>query len=112
MILPVLENLLERYNKRIRLRLWGIAPPPSLRECPNVEWLDLGLVSYAQFAAYFSRQECDIWVAPLQDNLFNRCKSSLKFLEYSALGVPGVFSQLDPYERSSATARTATWPLN
>jgi glycosyltransferase involved in cell wall biosynthesis len=60
--------------------------------------LDLGIVDYTQFATYFSRQECDIFIAPLQDNLFNRCKSWIKFLEYSALAVPGVYSRIAPYE--------------
>src|SRR5690606_14753256 len=42
--------------------------------------------------------EFDFVIAPLADNLFNRCKSGLKFLEYSAIGAPGVYSKLPPYE--------------
>ncbi len=34
---------------------------------------------------------------PLADNIFNHCKSSIKYLEYSALGIPGVFSRITPY---------------
>jgi glycosyltransferase involved in cell wall biosynthesis len=98
-IVPALLRLLDRFRGRILLRLWGIPLPPGLSGRADVEWLDLGLVSYADFAAYFSRQQADIFIAPLLDNAFNRCKSSLKFLEYSALGVPGVYSQLAPYER-------------
>lgn len=98
LVAPLLERLLARYGDRLRLRLWGIEPPAGLKERPNVEWLDLRLVDYAAFAAYFSRQSCDLFIAPLRDNLFNRCKSALKFLEYSSLGVPGVYSRLAPYE--------------
>lgn len=97
-IQPILTRLLDRFGTQLILRLWGIKPPPELATRANVEWWDLGLVSYQAFAAYFSRQECDAFIAPLQDNLFNRCKSSLKFLEYSALGIPGVYTRIQPYE--------------
>ena len=39
----------------------------------------------------------DIIVAPLQDNVFNRCKSNIKFLEMSALGIPSICQNLTPY---------------
>jgi glycosyltransferase involved in cell wall biosynthesis len=97
MVVPILERLLDQYGKRLILRLWGIPVPQQLAGRQNVESLDIGLVNYAEFAAYFSRQECDLFIAPLQDNRFNRCKSAIKFLEYSALGAPGVFSNLSPY---------------
>ncbi|HLC01770.1 MAG TPA: glycosyltransferase [Anaerolineales bacterium] len=98
MIAPVLLHLLERYREKISLRFWGLAPPPELSTWPNVEAIHPGLVDYEEFARYFGRQECDIFVAPLLDNMFNRCKSALKFLEYSSLGVPGVYSRVAPYE--------------
>ena len=56
---------------------------------------------YAGFAATFgaslAHNPLDIVIAPLSDNFFNRCKSSIKFLEYSACRLPGVYSRLDPY---------------
>lgn len=39
----------------------------------------------------------DIGLAPLVDNTFNRGKSELKYLEYSALGIPTVASDIPPY---------------
>jgi len=36
-------------------------------------------------------------LAPLEDNPFNRCKSNVKWLEYSACGVAGIYSDLPPY---------------
>lgn len=98
MVIPTLVRILERFGDDIKLRLWGISPQSDLIGRKNVEWLSLGMVDYAQFAAYFSKQECDIFIAPLLDNQFNRSKSSLKFLEYSALGIAGIYSQIKPYE--------------
>lgn len=40
----------------------------------------------------------DIALAPLRDNSFNRGKSNLRWLEYSALGVPTVASNVEPFK--------------
>jgi glycosyltransferase involved in cell wall biosynthesis len=98
MIAPVLERLLAKYGEEVRLRFWGVAPPSTLTGRPNVEAIYPGFVDYRKFAKYFGQQECDIFIAPLLDTPFNQCKSPLKFLEYSSLGVPGVYSRIAPYE--------------
>ncbi len=97
-IAPVLLGLMERLPQKISLNFWGTPPPMAFRSLPQVQWTPFGIRSYPEFAAWFQTQSADIFIAPLVDNLFNRCKSPLKFFEYSALGVPGVFSRLDPYE--------------
>ncbi|MBN2148045.1 MAG: glycosyltransferase, partial [Anaerolineales bacterium] len=97
-IAPLLAQLLDHYGERLRLRFWSAEPPQVLRSHPQVEWKPVKLSSYAEFAAYFSQQNCDLFVAPLIDTKFNRCKSAIKFLEYSALGIPGVYSRTAPYQ--------------
>jgi hypothetical protein len=42
-------------------------------------------------------KKLDLVVAPLVDNTFNKCKSNIKFLEMSALGIPVICQDLDPY---------------
>jgi hypothetical protein len=42
--------------------------------------------------------EPTVMLAPLQDNTFNRCKSNIKLTEAGALGIAGVFQNLEPYE--------------
>jgi glycosyltransferase involved in cell wall biosynthesis len=97
MIAPVLERLLDRYGDRITLQFWGVKPSDNLANRPYVNWTFPYLAKYVDFARYFRKQSCDIFIAPLQNNLFNQCKSGLKYLEYSNLGVPGVYSNLSPY---------------
>ena len=94
---PVLVELLERYPERVKFHFWGAPPSHGLNGLPQVQWTSQYFSSYPEFAAFFQTQTADIFVAPLVDHLFNECKSSLKFLEYSALGAPGVFSRLAPY---------------
>ena len=40
----------------------------------------------------------DIAIAPLEDTFINKSKSELKYLEYSALNVPGIYSNIGPYK--------------
>lgn len=40
----------------------------------------------------------DVALAPLVDNEFNRCKSHVKYLDYTMAGIPGVYSSLLPYQ--------------
>ena len=39
----------------------------------------------------------DIGVIPLKDDLFNRCKSAIKWIEYSSLQIPCVARNIPPY---------------
>lgn len=98
LILPVLESIIRKYQPRIKFHFWGIEAPPDLADLSQVDWCPPASYGYRDFAAYFQTQSADIMIAPLVDTLFNRCKSSIKYLEYSALGVPGVYSRLTPYE--------------
>ena len=52
---------------------------------------------YESFARALQTTPMDIAVVSLEDNLFNRCKSNIKWLEYSACGIAGVYSDLPPY---------------
>lgn len=56
-------------------------------------------MNYLLFMNYLMKHQhrWDIGVAPLVDSVFNRCKSHIKYLDYAALGIAGVFSDLDPY---------------
>ena len=44
--------------------------------------------------------EADIVVVPLEDNVYNRCKSDIKFLESSTAMKPGVYSDIRPYRET------------
>jgi processive 1,2-diacylglycerol beta-glucosyltransferase len=98
MIAPVLKRMLDAFHGQVTLRFWGASPPAGLGQSPAVEWLPLEILDYPEFVRIFSSQTCDIAIAPLASHPFNQAKSAIKFLEYSALGMPGVYSRLEPYE--------------
>lgn len=55
---------------------------------PRAQVVHLAAVDYFELPKYIQR--CAITIAPLEDNVFNRCKSGLKFFESAILGVPAV----------------------
>lgn len=96
-LVPVFKRILNRYQSRIRIKFYAIAPPEELRGLPGIEWMPLVVQSYSAYMQVISAQSCDIFLAPLADTPFNRCKSAIKFLEHAALGKPAVYSKLAPY---------------
>jgi glycosyltransferase involved in cell wall biosynthesis len=48
----------------------------------------------------------DLAIAPLDDTIFNRAKSDIKFLDYGALGIPGVFSRVAAYAETVQDGQT------
>jgi len=99
-VTPVLIKLMALYPENIQLKFWGVQPPQEIAGAQQVTWIPIEnhVYDYAEFAQYFLQQKIDIFICPLVGNLFNSCKSAVKFLEYSALGVPGVYSRITPYQ--------------
>jgi glycosyltransferase involved in cell wall biosynthesis len=97
MILPALLQLVVKYTNRIRFQFWGIEPPQELAPYAKTDWSPPPSYRYSEFTEYFQQQGVDIVIAPLRDTLFNSCKSAIKFLEYGAIGVPGVYSRVPTY---------------
>ena len=97
LIIDCLENLYS--STRFKLYLVGITKEKlnydfikNLR-IPN-EWKP-----YPHFVKwiYGQRLNFDIGIAPLCENNLNKSKSNLKYLEYTALGIPGIYSDIQPY---------------
>ncbi len=99
-IAPVIKSLLVKHENKLTFKVIGTPLPSSLEGTQGVEWQASPSNTYVDFAKFFQTQDFDIFIAPLAENLFNSCKSNLKFLEYSALGVPGVYSAIAPYSNT------------
>lgn len=96
-IAPVIKSLLSKYEGKLKFKVLGTPLPNSLKKTEGVEWQASPSNVYVDFVKLFQTQKFDIFVAPLDENLFNANKSNLKFLEYTALGVPAVYSAIRPY---------------
>jgi hypothetical protein len=81
--------------------LYGTRTSPSLD--PNrVNDSMLGLLNYYHLAV---KAEFDIAIAPLEQTLFNRCKSDLKLKEYGVFGYPAIGTLIAPYAAYQQQAR-------
>ncbi len=57
------------------------------------------------YPAKLASLNLDLALAPLEDNLFNRCKSNLRLLEYGICGFPVVCSDIEPYRTDLPVTR-------
>lgn len=79
----------------------------------EVDWIFMGLcpdelrpfaaefhpgVPFGHYPRRMASLDLDIGLAPLEINAFNECKSNLRLLEYGALGIPVIASDITPYQ--------------
>ncbi len=90
-----LRAICAEYGSRIRIKFIG-AMPESWVGHANADAVPF-TPDYGGYAARMKSLELDIGLAPLEDNAFNACKSAIKWLEFSALGMAGVYSHVPAY---------------
>lgn len=94
-----LFRIAKSFGSAINFHFYGIEPPSGLEEWTQITHQQVKTFDYENFAAIMSQIQADLAIAPLCDNLFNRSKSAIKFFEYTAMGIPGVYADLPPYSR-------------
>ncbi|NDY57685.1 glycosyltransferase family 4 protein [Desulfovibrio sulfodismutans] len=96
MIAPALTRIVEQFGDAVELYFFGCAPrdPILAARSRQLDFFD----DYTAYARKLVELAPDIGLAPLRDTPFNRAKSNIKALEYGALGVAGVYSDLPPYQ--------------
>lgn len=105
MILAPLRRFLRRNAANVEFQLIGgcreSAFVDSLKDLP-LRLLDpQGNVEYPKFARWMtSNVRWDFSIAPLEESIFTHCKSDIKFLDYSALGIPGIYSNVPAYKNT------------
>jgi hypothetical protein len=102
LVLPALARLHETFGDRIAIEIVGITGPGDLPHfIRRVEVPRRAGLSYPAFVAWLTdrqrRQPWSIGIAPLADTPFNRCKSAIKMLDYAALGLATVVSDMRAY---------------
>lgn len=103
MILPALQKICRQHQDQVEIQIIGAL---SRRES-MADFQDLpiryiepepGETEYPLFMLWFtSRIHWDVALCPLADNTFTYAKSDIKFLDYSAVGVAGIYSDVAAY---------------
>jgi GT2 family glycosyltransferase/glycosyltransferase involved in cell wall biosynthesis len=96
---PVLTRLREKAGLDVRLEVIGGEAPGAGQDWYDRITVPSGHSVYPRFVRWLrcNSSRWDIAVAPLVDSDFNRSKSDLKFLEYAALRLPTIVSDVEAY---------------
>lgn len=98
-VLQAFEQLAMSRPGKFHLTLVG-----AVRNPPKRDWLSHVLPpstrgSYPEFVRWLrDTADYDVGIAPLAKSKFNSCKSDVKFLDYSALGLLSILSDCDAYK--------------
>ncbi|MEE1903537.1 MULTISPECIES: hypothetical protein [unclassified Pseudomonas] len=92
--LEVIADVVKELANEVEWVFFGMCPD-KLR--PYVHEYYEG-VSIDQYPVMLARMNLDLALAPVEQNLFNECKSNLRLLEYGACGFPVIASDVRCYQ--------------
>ena len=91
-------ELIDFIQKTLDIYQWVFVGgmPAQLKDNPKIEYH--GWQGVLEYPHFIKTLNIDIMLAPLEVNVFNKCKSNIKALEATAIGVPLVCSDIEPYK--------------
>lgn len=92
--LEVIAEVIKALASEVHWVMFG-ACPAHLRDFVHEFHETVGM---EQYPAKLASLNLDLAVVPLDNSLFNRCKSNLRLLELGACGVPVICSDVEPYQ--------------
>ena len=99
-----LVRVWRQFKDRVRFTYMGCVTP-ELASIPGTTLIEMEC-DYRIYADRLSTLGIDLAIVPLHSHRFNRCKSNIKWLEYSACNIAGIYSDLAPYSDYIAHGET------
>ena len=99
MIFSAMRSIMSKYSGQIQFHLWKKSIPRELIGIPGVI-LENASINYKNFIASFYISGFDIAIAPGVNTPFFHSKTNNKYREYGGCGVPGIYSNFEPYANS------------
>ncbi len=98
LIEDTMKRLGAEYGGRVALDVIGGVPAESVQPWFNA--VRIPEVNYPAFVEWLRREsQWTIGIAPLADTAYNQCKSYIKYLDYAALGLATICSDVEPYQQ-------------
>ena len=110
LFLEDVSQILRRYEGRVEMFFWGYHPA-DFRGHPAVRFFPF-IRNYNDYFYRFARCGFDIGLAPLLGDVFCQSKSNVKFREYSACGIAGIYSKVGSYRECIEHERTGLFVDN
>lgn len=115
MVFPHIAKIMDKYNNvhfevmgslndKDAIKLFATFSESAKNRCDLLPptW------TFEEYPQRISEQKWDIGIAPLIDSAFTRCKSHIKFLEYSSYKIPTIASRVYPYYVNSFDTEVIT----
>lgn len=104
LLTAVVTQALVGYGDQIEFEFMGWMPE-GLYNVRGVHFLP-AVSGYDKYVSTVMSRQWDAALAPLTDTNFENCKTNLKYLEYAAFGIPGVYSNVPLFASSVKHGRT------
>lgn len=100
-----LVKVKQNFSKKVRLLLFGVLTSAQKEMFDDSEAI-FPYVSYETYGMIIAQLKPDILIAPLESSQTSQSKCPNKYLEYSAIGAVGVYSNLLPYSNVVSNGNT------
>jgi glycosyltransferase involved in cell wall biosynthesis len=96
---PALKKLAQRFKDEVKISVIGVQEEPLKEQwCAHLTPPTVAGGTYQGFVTWLQAiNTFDIGIAPLVESVFSGAKSSIKWLDYSALGMATIASDVEPY---------------
>jgi len=96
LITRAVEHISKAYGESVEFYIFGAALAVTGK---NIHYVGL-IKNYNSFIRRFHNTGCSIGLAPMEDDLFHRSKTNIKYREYGACGIAGIYSNAALYRTS------------
>lgn len=95
LLTDVVKRALELHGETVEFEFIGWMPE-GLRDVPGVILLP-EVKGYEKYVSTVHQRRWDVALAPLMSSIFENCKTNLKYREYAAFGIAGIYSDVPLY---------------
>jgi glycosyltransferase involved in cell wall biosynthesis len=105
MINQTLREISRKYVGAVEIQFVGaVADSAVISALDRLPFRVLDVSAHVEYPAFMNWMMKNIWwdlgIAPLEEDAFTQCKSDIKFLDYSAMGIAGIYSRVPAYEET------------
>jgi glycosyltransferase involved in cell wall biosynthesis len=94
-MIPALVEIVRAHPNVTVVVAGALKYAPLFAEIPAKQLRCIEWVEYDSYPSLLS--SFDVALIPMQDHVYNRCKSALKVIDYGAVGVPSICSPVPPF---------------